>query len=553
MGSLVFGFILCYPMLGHFGQITPVLDWSRALDWSWTDWRTIAHYHQFPFWNPYKCGGMPSLANPLSHFLSPFLLLRVIFGPVAGLELEVPLHVSVAFSGGYLLARQLNCRPIASLICAIVFGGSSWLPLHAAAGHDVLLPGAYLPWVCAFTWMAIKRRQVSWAAAAGLFLALCFFEGGAYEVLELAVFLTVIGAVESVLERSPQPILLAALAGLFSAAFSAFKLLPSIVMMRVHPRPGYLSEESLYKTFLSIFSRKQDFTGPWGEGGFWEHGAYVSVVFAALALVGIIKAPRRGLPWAVAAAAFFVLGMGGTSPHSMYVLLHRFPGFESTYAPFRFLIAFVLAASVLAALGGDVLLDYTRWGVVALLIFGTLDVLIVSPVSLYEVFTGQAISVPPRSPEFRQYYDPSPTDMLAPNLANLGAVNCYEANFLDVNVTHVLGYNQPGYRGEEYLQSPGTLRLLRWTPEELEYQVATPGPNTLVINQNYYDGWRLRDGTGTVVAYQGMVAVELPAGSQKLTVAYRAPWAVLGAWMFLFASALTVFLFWHDRRRERTG
>ena len=355
------------------------------------------------------------------------------------------------------------------------------------------------------------------------------------------------------MEWSARPILPIVVVGIFFTGFAALKLFPAIVMMQIHPRLGYLSEESLYKTLRSIFSRKQDFTGPWGEGGFWEHGAYVSAVFTPLGLVGVIKSFRRALPWIFAALVFFILAMGGTEPHSLYAILHRLPGFDSTYAPFRFLISFVLAAGVLAGLGADYLLEFSQWAVAALLILGTLDALVVSPVSLYEVFTNATISVPPRSRAFRQFYDPAPTNMLALNLANLGAVNCYETNFWDVSMTQVRGYDQSGYRGEQYLLEPGAVRLLKWTPEELRYQVDTRGPNVLVINQNYYDGWRLLDGAGAIISYHGMVAVELAAGNQQITVAYRAPWAVLGAWMFLFTSALTVLLFWRDRRRAGTG
>ncbi|MGC1676216.1 MAG: hypothetical protein WA740_01685 [Candidatus Binataceae bacterium] len=550
--SLIFGFAFCYPMFGHFGQVTLSLDWSRGMDWSWSDWRTIAHFHQFPFWNPYKCGGMPSLANPQSDFLSPFLLLRIFFGPFAGLELEVPLHLSVAFAGAYVLARTVNCKPIAAAAAAIVFAGSSWLPLHAAAGHEMHLAGAYLPWVCAFTWMGIQRRSAAWAALAGLFVAVCCYEGAMYEVLQLAIFVAVIGAAACVMEWSPRPMFIAAIVGIFFVGFAAFKLFPAIVLMHAHPRLGYLSEESFYKTLLSIFSRKQDFAGPWGEGGFWEHGAYIGAVFAFLGLAGLIKYPARALPWAAAALIFFLLGMGGTSPYSLYVLLHRLPGFESTYAPFRFLIPFVLAFAVLSALGTEYILERRRWAALALLAVGLIDAILVSPGSLAEPFTAGKFTTPAYSTDFRQYYDSSPSNigMLPLNLANLGAANCYETNFWDVSDTKVRGYNQAGYRGEQYLLLPGSVRLLKWTPEKLQFEVNTRSANVLVINQNYYRGWRIRDGAAAIDTNRPVLSVTIPAGSQKLTIVYRAPWAILGIWILALTSAVTLILFWRERYRN---
>ncbi|MHB8381554.1 MAG: hypothetical protein ACYDC3_04330 [Candidatus Binataceae bacterium] len=553
--SLIFGFAFCYPMFGHFGQVTLSLDWAFAIDWSWSAWRTISHYHQFPFWNPYKCGGMPSLANPQSHFLSPFLLLRVFLGPVAGLELEVPLHVSVAFAGAYVLARTVKCKPIAAVAAGIVFAGSSWLPLHAAAGHDVFLPAAYMPWVCAFTWIGIQRRRASWAALAGLFVALCCYEGAMYEVLQLAIFVVIMGTIACVMERSPRPMLTVATVGIFFVGFAAFKLFPAIVLMRAHPRLGYLSEESFYKTLLSVFSRKQNFAGPWGEGGFWEHGAYIGAVFAFLGLAGLIKYPARALPWAAAALIFFLLSMGGTSPHSLYVLLHRMPGFESTYAPFRFLIPFVLAVAILSALGTEYILERQRRAALALLAVGLIDAILVSPVSLAEPFTVNTFATPVHSAEFRQYYDSSPSNigMLPLNMANLGAVNCYEANFWNVSDTQVRGYNQPDYHGEQFLLRPGTVRLLRWTPEKLQFRINTRVPNMLIINQNYYAGWRIRDGTAAIDPGRAVLSVEVPAGSQNLTIFYRAPWAITGIWIFALTTACMGILFWRERFRGSAG
>ncbi len=194
-GSLPFGFLFSYPMLRYIGTKTQVLDWSRGLEWSWVDWITIARFHQFPFWNPYKCGGMPDLANPQSRVVTPFLLLHLLFGPYAGLELEIPFHLAIAFGGAYVLGRVAGCGRIAALACGMTFAGSSWFPLHAAAGHDVFFPATYLPLVGALSWESFQKSRLTYAALAGLVLALMLGEGGVYFVIQGAILVGVIALI----------------------------------------------------------------------------------------------------------------------------------------------------------------------------------------------------------------------------------------------------------------------------------------------------------------------------------------------------------------------
>src|SRR5208283_5287873 len=440
IGSLCFGFLFSYPLLSHLGEKTQVQDWTRGLEWAWANWITIQKFHQFPLWNPYKCGGLESLGNPQSHLLTPFLLLHLLFGPAAGLELEIPLHLAIAFAGAYVLARVVGCSAAASVVSGLTFAGSSWLPLHAAAGHEVFYSGAYIPWICAMTCVSFQRRRITYAGLAGFFLALTFCEGGAYCVIQSVILLGIICTFGAWMRRSAWPIASLVLAGLFGLGFVAIKLFPAIHEMGVHPRGGYYDWIGPYKTLISIFSRKQTFEGALEGSGFWEHGAYISPTLAALALIGALAWWRKTWIWSVGAATFFILAMGGTSEYSPYVLLHNLPFIASTYAPSRNLVSFVLCVAVLAGLGADLLLygsrdglpgkigTTVRWATIAFIAIAFADLLMVSPRSLNEAFNGNvAVPMISYSPHFRQYRDPnSSTDMLQLNLSNIGAVNCWE-------------------------------------------------------------------------------------------------------------------------------
>lgn len=552
-GSLLFGFLFSYPMLRYLGAKTQVLDWSRGLEWAWADWITITRFHQVPLWNPYKCGGMPDLANPQSRVVTPFLLLHLLFGPYAGLELEIPFHLAIAFGGAYILGRVAGCGRTAALACGVTFAGSSWFPLHAAAGHDVFFPATYLPLVGALSWESFQTRRLLYAALAGLVLALILGEGGVYFVIQGAILVGVITFVATLTRRSLWPTLVLFVVAVFSLGFAAIKLGPAVQLMTARPRTGYLEWVGPYDTLVAIFSRQQNFDGPFGRGGFWEFAGYISPPLAVLAVIGTIFSLRKALPWLAAAATFFVIAIGGVSQYSPFALLHRLPFITATYAPSRYLISFVLCVAVLAAIGADALISRfrkVRYVAYALILIGFFDVLLICPPPLREPFIQGTFPAVTASRQFRQYRDATPytIGMLPLNLANLGAVNCWETNFLDFSNPHVVGENQPGYKGEQYLLGAGSVKLTAWTPNALTYDVSCPAPTTLVINQSYDVGWKLAQGSGVIVSQDDLLGVHIPAGTQHLKVIYRSPYFVLGTIISLatFCSLLGLW-FWEAK------
>jgi hypothetical protein len=130
LGSLAFALCFFYRFFGRFSRLFVWsgfgrLDWDYHMQLHWVTWYTITHFHQFPFWNPYKCGGMPLFGNPQSAILTPFLLLDLLFGPVIGLHLDSIVHVALAFGGAYFLARVLGISRLGAVACAGAFAGNA--------------------------------------------------------------------------------------------------------------------------------------------------------------------------------------------------------------------------------------------------------------------------------------------------------------------------------------------------------------------------------------------------------------------------------------------
>src|SRR6202041_695323 len=104
-----------------------------------------------------------------------------------------------------------------------------------------------------------------------------------------------------------------------------------------------------------------------------------------------------------------------------------------------------------------------------------------------------------------------------------GSLSCFD----DYNVAQ-----SAALRGdlaqEEYLRDPdaGTVARLAWSPNRIDLHVDLTKPARVFVNQNWHPGWR--SSSGTVVSDDGVLAVDLPAGSQDLTLRFLPRSAVGG-------------------------
>jgi hypothetical protein len=526
LASLAFGAIFSYPLLRdhNLSKLSIFGDWDFSLQLGWVPYKTIVQFHQIPLWNPYKCGGMPMLGNPQSHFVTPLFLLSLLFGPVVGLHLEVPVHMAIAWSGTYTLARVQKIAPLAAAGAAVAYAGSSWFNLHACEGHVIFLALAYMPWCVALAWLGSEPGRIAYAVASGAVLALSFLEGSPYIPVYVALMMALVMLPLAVMRRSLRPVFALIAAGFFAAGIGAIKLLPAYLVLKAHPRVTDAAESnSWYAIFEALFSFDQRRLRPspnlWG---FHELGAYIGL-FAIPAVIGLLS-PRRAIPWIVAACATLIIVRGQQSPTSLYVYLHQLPVFSDMRLPSRMLICFVLAIAMMAGLGLDVLCKSWREhgaGIATTIVMAATvtNFIIVTP-NLNHI-TDSLIMPDSPVPAFRQFLlNGWGVSTFQKTLENVGVIHCYEYTQPVQWTSGAVGYDEHGYRGEQYMDGPGSVRVVRWTPNALTFEVNAPAPTVLVINQNYHPSWRLRSGQGDVVSRGGLLAVKLPAGRQEVSVQY---------------------------------
>ncbi len=569
LGSLAFAAVFFYPILcdikylgpgihdwlfeaPHFSNLArlPINNDSDLFDQlRWVPYYTLTHFHQWPFWNPYKCGGVAMLGNPESSIVTPFLLIYLAGGLLAGIFLEIYLHIAIGFAGGYVLGRELGLRPIACVVLAGMFPSSSWLPLHIAVGHLNFLPAVYFPWIIAMLLAACRLRRAFPAAIGGLFCALTLTEGN-YTFLYTIILIAIVATTLATTMLSIRPLIMAAIIGAFAFCLCALKFIPAAEALRLHPKVFGASWISWTGAMISLFSRNQDVYRP-SPSVFWmtEYGAYLGAPFVAFALAGIVGAPRRALPFVFGVVVFFLLFRGDTGPNALITYVRELPFGANIGICGRWGIPLVFCVSVLAALGAEFMCEHwSLWGprvAAVLLSVGLIDAWLVGSPN-YRYLFHYDFERPPWSESFRQFWVETPIIMTYIAEANMGSVNCQGFGYNVPPNKFILGYNQKGYLGEYYM-SDGTVAQKKWSPNRLSFDISATAATTLVINQNFDIDWQVESGNGTVTSDRGRLAVEVPAGHQRLSIFYEPEHMMLALLLTVTGCIAFVLLWWLER------
>jgi hypothetical protein len=531
--SLVFGAAFSYPMLLRLFQLSEHNDWDLQMEFNWSPYYTLVHFHQIPLWDPWKCGGMAMLGNPQSLFFTPLFMLHLVLGPMVGAHLSVTVHLGIAWAGGYMLARTLGLGPLAAATAATVYPASSWFPLHVGEGHLTLMGFVYLPWLLALMVAAGQRAFAPCAIAAGALFAITFGSGGAGVIIYEAPLLVAFAIVEMVRTRRVRPLLFLTAAGTFALGLAALKLMPTIEVVLERGRAPWGVAFEIWRNLPQMLFARNQVQLAHQNVFFIEFGNYISPVFVILALAGLLMGRVRAAAWLVCGGVTILLVRGDDSAIPLFTWMRDVPILSMIRLSGRFLIPFTMCVAMLAAIGVDEIahrLGRAGWWLgFALLTAGALDSLLVGPPFLNEAFA----RVPHHfdySQNFRQLADIDVNDQTVVAQANMGFIHCYDYTQWK---TSVVASNEKGYRGEQYMQGPGTVKLLRWTPNRLTYAVDARGPSVMVVNQNYEPEWHLAAGDGRVISAGGLLAVAVGAGERKLTLVYR-------GWPFELGLALSI-------------
>ena len=223
--SIFVSFVFYYPILGS-GNNLGIQDWDQDLAWTEYTRVSLLDYHQFPWWNPYKCGGAVQFANPEIPVISFQTLFALLFGTVRGIKLSIFFHGVLGFIGFYFLARQNKLSYLGSLLASIIFSFSGITGSFLSTGMVVFTSFAYTPYILLCFNKSFNSKK--WGIICGFLFALSFYAG--YHIsLMLSLYVFVYAVVTSIVKRSFTPIK----SLIIMVLSSAFLILPKLLMSEV--------------------------------------------------------------------------------------------------------------------------------------------------------------------------------------------------------------------------------------------------------------------------------------------------------------------------------
>jgi len=550
--------LFVWPVLGTDNR-WGINDWDQhQLYYGFARW-SLVERHQWPFWNPFMCGGNPAFANPQSFSGSPLSALLLPLEDLLGLRLLVWFYAALGTAGAWLFGRRVGCSRIAAWLPGAAFGLGSTYALHVATGHSTWFAMAWLPF--ALTALHAAFTRASAAILAGAAAALVFYGGNANLFVWLFVVCAAWAAAQAVARRSYAPLAALALMAASGAGFAAAKLVPMAhFLSRVTAKEvADASSGNLDMLWNALLGREQTLRAYEQHAAgitwrFWEYGAYVGPALLVGAAWYVATHWRRAAPLAALALASLWIALGYS--HGAWDLLRILPGFSSIRVPSRAIVFAPLAIATLAAL------LVTEWehrlprlavfGIVALVIVDITwvsrkplhEALVVEPQQVaraaFEQVDGKRDFRSGWDPVARRYFAPY-SDMYPAFLAGRGTINCYDRLHLPVFAVPARrrgGAVDPRWRGEARLESGGSATLAQVGGSRLIADVEPTAAGRLILNQNWAPGWTTLDAR-PALDVDGLLAADVKPGDRKIVFQYAPPGLGSGA-----ALSLLTILAW---------
>ncbi len=471
--------------------------------------------------------------HPEVGILSPFFVLLLIFGSIAGLKLQMLICYFLGFWGSYKLARKLGLSDLASYLVTFTYFGSSYFALHFSIGHVPFTHFCFLPWFVYF----LLKVQNNWKYIFGsaTAIALIIIGNGAAVPFLYTIFFSgffvVLYSIEKRSFRLIKAYVSSIIMGLLMASVKFIPMFNYLSQNQWEGSPDDFTPIALaLKGFFSFNQEVFQHVHPEQHWGFHEYGAFISPILIILAIIGMILSFKKCRLWLIAAVFFFLFGLGNFFDISPWNLLLQLPGFSSIRSPARANQFVVLSISIIAAFGMDALLarvkitEYSK-KITAGLIVGL--VLLINILVNLPAFKSIDYKLPEKvhfQKDFRHVVG--------------DAGNIY--NFFLQNRGSLRSPWLSAYKESRGLVTPtedvlmeyvtqGQARIVhrRYTPNQVEYDIASSSAGALVFGIGYDKGWYATDDR-PLYETNGLVTIDFSSGDNKIVLKYCPPYFVLG-------------------------
>lgn len=566
----IISLIVLFPIfknINYWGQA----DWDQHFFYNAVPRKTILTEHQIPLWNPYYCGGNVLLAHPESTWLSPFFVFILLFGTVAGLKIQIFVHMLLGMFGMFLLSKQLKLKPISCYLPPFIFMLSSWFMMHILVGHTLYLTMAYLPFIFLFYLKSIKKTV--YLILSALFLAIMFFGGGTYPFVFSILFLVIFSIFNAAKNKNIKPIKSIILIIIITLLLGAVKFIPTYFFVKENSYELNDKQPVSIKTFLDgLLSRDQDikesktfyseFIYPHREydlgelreiklkiktkWSWHEYSGHIGIIAFILFIISLFLLIKKESTLIAATAVFIILYFG----HNLilYSILNMLPVFNSLHGSSRFITMIVFCIALLAGKALSFFegkkFRYKNYVLTAIVLLIALDLIMIIFPYPNIMFMKNPDSLTLSNNFYHNFLEDRYSDQYSNFLENKGSINCYERIHLPFAVSPKYYLNKTlyeKYRGEAYLlKNKGIAKLESFSPNKIKVRVDVKQNDILIINQNYFKGWKAKG--KEVIDYNGLVAAKVNPNDKEIIFKYIPTSFIIGLIISIMALFFCLFL-----------
>ena len=542
-----------HPSNGDGMMYQKILEAGRA---------SIVRYHEFPFWNPYECGGYPLWDNPQGFAGAPLLWIVFFVNSTVAIYFWVIAHVAFAFASMWLFARhEVKLSRAATLIAAAAWAYSGFHQQHYSGGHFTFVPWVFFP-LALLLWRRAEN-DVRYAVGLGVLAAWMFYEGAVYPLPHLVLLLGAETLTRVWPPRRLTKILCAVgIVAVVAFTIAASRLLPVLDQLHQHSRPALHDSDAItWPTLKAMFLARQHGREVMGQQYVWtEWGTYLGPIVLTLGLLGFVVGGAETAWMAALLGLAFVLMCGHFSKWAPWSLLTaHVPPFKEMRVPSRFRATVSMFLAAYAGLAVDRLLTAVKrlvpsvpWSramqtlVFAIALLGVGDIIGVGIDTIPQFFTSPPLSK--RQPAAHFYYGGyGLAGFLDQPAQNRGELSCYDEWGFGQG-SHLWEGDQPQVRTTD---DGATIEGASRTQNTFTVDGVAKRPGVRVLlNTVYDDDWKTN--LGKTVNLSNQLAIELPvAGRFHIHAVDRPRTFVVGAILTVLGIAGTVAFFIRDTRRRR--
>ena len=417
-------------------------------------------------------------------------------------------------------------------------------------GSFPFLSISLFPWIYLLFKKSIEQKKNLFLLA--FILSLAIYAGSIYVFIMSSMAVSIETIYFSFAKKRTRYILFLLAAFSLAILFAIPKLLPMTELLIQYPRhieltpsPGFFNINNIKTALLELkyffFSGDSIYLFFTSEkaGIFGYNFSLITILILILSHFLLWK---RNKILVVMSIIFLFLALGDNSPLNIWRTLHHF--FASFKEPYKF---FIILLSIYALSIGLTLKEIeakiAHKKISKFIVFSMFFVISFNAlVCANKIFKEKIIigyKLDNQREEFFQTHG-NAKQMFATVYNNQAVVYGYDT-FGNQIQTKVVPKGRKDYRGEYFLEGDsGEARQLFFSPNKLKFNVNVYQDDVLVINQNYFSGWR--SSTGKVINYGGLIGIPVSKKEREVTVYYLPGSFIIGAVILISFLLITIYM-----------